>query len=461
MSAEVTAPRRWLVLGICCLSLLVVGIDVTIVNVALPQIGRDLGAGIGGLQWTIDAYTLVLASLLLLSGTVADRFGRRRVFRIGLVVFTLASAACGLAPTLGVLIGCRVAQAIGGAMLNPVALSIIRSVFSDKAERARALGVWAAAFGLAMGIGPLVGGTLLQMGLGWRAVFWVNLPVGLAAIMLVTAFVPESRAEQPRHADLIGQGLVITLLAASIYAIIQAPESGWTAPSVLGCLLLAVVAAALLFRFEPRQSQPLIEFTLFRRHSFTMACVITIATFAAFGGLLLLNTIYLQTVRGDDAFTAGLLLAPMSAMGIIGGPFSGRLVAKHGPRIPLIAAGIAMTIGAIQLTVVSASTPIAWLLLSYLVFGAGFALVGPPVNAIALAGLPPERAGLGAGIATTSRQLGQALGVAVIGSIVAAQSHTPAMHNFTDAAVPAWWTVAGCGVVVTLLSVFGIRTPDH
>lgn len=449
--------RRWLVLLICCLSLLIVGIDVTIVNVALPAIQGGLHPGVAGLQWAVDAYTLVLASLMLLSGSTADRLGRRRTFQLGLLVFTVGSLACSLAPSIGALIAFRMVQAVGGSMLNPVALSIITNTFTDKAERARALGVWSAAFGLAMGLGPLVGGVLLHLGWGWRSVFWVNIPIGIAAIVLTALFVPESRAQVPRRPDPVGQVLVVVLLAALVYGIIDAPRAGWTSPQVIGSLALAAAALTGLVRYEPRRAQPLIRTGLFRSLPFTGACLITLCTFASFGGLLWANTLYLQEVRGDGALTAGLLLAPMSAMALVCGPVAGRLLARGGPRTPLVAAGAALVISALMLVDLTAHTGLAWLLAAYLVFGAGFALIGPPVNATALSGLPLEQAGVAAGIAATCRQVGQALGVAVFGSVVASGLRGPLHTGLIAAARPTWWILAGCGVAVVPLALFSTR----
>src|SRR5437763_7953811 len=209
--AHISRPRRLLVLGICCMSLLIVGLDTTIVNVALPSIHRAFRSSFDGLQWTIDAYTLVLASLLMLGGSTADRVGRRRVFQIGLTVFALGSLLCGLAPSLSFLIAARVLQAIGGSMLNPVALAIVRNVFDEPRERARAIGVWGAVFGLSMALGPVVGGALVDS-VSWRAVFFVNVPIGLVAIGLTAAFVPESRASRPRRLHPLGAGLVLAAL---------------------------------------------------------------------------------------------------------------------------------------------------------------------------------------------------------------------------------------------------------
>src|ERR1700759_3672163 len=223
---ELTRQARLLVLGICCMSLFIVGLDSTIVNVALRSIGRELHASVSGLQWTIDAYALVLASLLMFAGSTADRIGRRKTFPAGLTVFTLGSLACSLAPGLGWLVAFRMLQAVGGSMLNPVAMSIITNSFTDRRERAQAIGVWGSVFGLSMALGPVAGRALVDS-VGWRGIFWVNIPVGIAAIVLCALFVPESRAPRARRPDPVGQVLLIVLLAALVYSIIEGPGAGW------------------------------------------------------------------------------------------------------------------------------------------------------------------------------------------------------------------------------------------
>src|SRR3954463_1352259 len=227
-----TQPHRWRILAVCCLSLFIVGLDVTAVNVALPSIGRELHAGISGLQWTVDAYTLVLASLLMLSGSTADRLGRKRVFVAGLAVFSLASLLCSLAPNIELLLAFRVLQAVGGSMLNPVAMSIITNTFTDPRERAQAVGVWGGVFGISLALGPIVGGTVVSS-LGWRWIFLITLPALLAAMVLTVRFVPESRAPPPRRFDPVGQALMIVLLATLTFGIIEAPEHGWTSPGIV------------------------------------------------------------------------------------------------------------------------------------------------------------------------------------------------------------------------------------
>ena len=257
-----------LVLAICCMSLFIVGIDVTIVNVALPSIQRDLHAPVSGLQWTVDAYTIVVASFLMLSGSTGDRIGRRRIFQVGLGLFTLGSLACSLAPGLGWLVAFRMVQALGGSMLNPVAMSIITNTFTDPAERARAIGMWGAVFGISMALGPVIGGALVTS-VGWRGIFWVNIPVGVAAIILTALFVPESRAPRARRVDPVGQVLIIVLLASLTYGIIEGPNAGWGSARILGCFALAAAALVGLVAYEPRRDEPLLDLRFFRSAPFS------------------------------------------------------------------------------------------------------------------------------------------------------------------------------------------------
>jgi EmrB/QacA subfamily drug resistance transporter len=250
--ADLSRPTRLLILGICCMSLLIVGLDTTIVNVALPSLHRQLHASVSGLQWAIDAYTLVLASLLMLAGSTADRIGRRRVLQIGLVVFSLGSLLCGLAPNLGLLVFFRVVQAIGGSMLTPVAMSIVRNVFDDPRERAQAIGIWGGVFGLSMALGPVVGGALVNA-FSWRAVFFVNVPIGLLGILLAALYLPESRAWRPRGLDPGGQVLVIAALGSLTAAIIEGPKAGFTSPEIVVLFAVSVLCFVALVLFELRR----------------------------------------------------------------------------------------------------------------------------------------------------------------------------------------------------------------
>jgi EmrB/QacA subfamily drug resistance transporter len=438
------------VLVICCSSLFIVGLDSTIVNVALPSIGTSLQAGVSGLQWTIDAYTLVLASLLMLSGATADRIGRKRVFIAGLIVFTLGSGLCSLAPSLGALVGFRMLQAIGGSMLNPVAMSIITNTFTDRAERARAIGLWGATFGLSMALGPVVGGLLVDS-VGWRGAFWVNIPVGIAALVMTMRFVPESKAPRARRPDPVGQLLLIVMLGSLTYAIIEGPGRGWVSPLILGLFVVSVAALAGLVAYEARRADPVLDPRFFRSAPFAGAVLIAICTFAAIGGFLFLATLYLQEARGMSALRAGLHLLPMAAVMAIASVFSGRILASRGARLPLMAAGVALTAGGLLVSTLTVSSALLPVLGAFAVFGLGSGLVNAPITQAAVSGMPPSQAGVAAAIASTSRQVGQSLGVAIGGSILAGRLHSSDRTGFVAASHPAWFVLAGCGVVVFVL----------
>jgi EmrB/QacA subfamily drug resistance transporter len=439
-----------LVLAICCMSLFIVGMDNTIVNVALPSIGRDLHASVSGLQWTVDAYVVVLASLLLLSGSMADRFGRRRIFQLGLLLFTLGSFACSLAPTLELLVVFRMLQAVGGSMLNPVAMSIIRNTFENPRERAQAIGLWGAVVGVSIAMGPLIGGVLVQT-VGWRAVFWVNIPIGLAAIGLTARFVAESRAPHARRIDVIGQLLAIVVLAGLTYSIIEGPSRGWLSAEIIGPLVLSVMALAALLWYEPRQKEPLLDLRFFRSVPFSGATVIAVCSFAAFSGFLFLNTLYLQDVRGLSALDAGLCTLPLAAMTMVMAPISGWLVGRSGARISLLAAGGALTIGSLMLTGLATTTPLEWLIVAYLIFGIGFGFVNPPITNTAVSGMPAAQAGVAAAVASTSRQVGQAFGVAVVGVAATAGIHGSLAAHLAIASHPGWWIITACSLLVLIV----------
>ncbi|MGW3969874.1 MFS transporter [Streptomyces ardesiacus] len=446
---ELTRRRRMLVLAICCMSLLIVSIDNTILNVALPSVQRDLHASTSGLQWAVDAYTLVLAALLMLAGSTADRIGRKRVFMTGLVVFTLGSLLCSLAPGLSSLVVFRMVQAVGGSMLNPVAMSIITNTFTDPRERARAIGVWGAVVGISMAAGPLVGGVLVES-VGWRSIFWVNLPVGLAAFLLTLRFVPESRAPRARRPDPLGQSMVIVLFGSLTYAIIEAPGAGVV--SVLPFAALALAALIGLLVHEPRRTDPLIELRFFRSAPFSGATAIAISAFAALGGFLFLSTLYLQNVRGLSALEAGLWMLPMAVPTFLCAPVSGRLVGSRGPRVPLLIAGGAMTVSGALFAAFEAETSDLTLFLGYLLFGIGFGFVNAPITNTAVSGMPRAQAGVAAAVASTSRQLGQALGVAVVGAVLAAGVGASSYRTtFVSAARPGWWILTACGLAVLVL----------
>jgi len=428
------------------MSLLIVGIDVTIVNVALPSIGKGLHASLSDLQWTVDAYTLVLGSLLMASGSTADRFGRRRVFQTGLVLFTLGSLLCSLSTSVMALVIFRCMQALGGSMLNPVALSIISNTFTERRARARAMGIWGAVFGVSLALGPVLGGVLVTS-LSWRAIFWINIPIGVAAIILTQLFVPESKAGTARRFDPWGQVLVIAMLVTLTYAVIEGPSRGWGSPLIVTMFAVAAGTAVALALVESRREQPLLEVRFFRSLPFSGANGIAVVAFGVLSGFLFLNTLYLQEGRGYSALHAGLLTLPMAAMICICAPISGRLVGSRGPRLPLVLAGLATVVSLGLLTRLSDATSLPYLLVSYVILGIACGLVNAPISNAAVSGMPNSQAGVAASIASASRQTGSVLGVAITGSIVAGAPAT----GLASASHAAWAVLAACGLVVAVL----------
>ncbi|MFD3482532.1 MFS transporter [Streptomyces sp. NPDC058665] len=454
--AEFGPRRRKVILGTCCMSLLIVSLDNTVLNVALPSMQRELHTTVAGLQWTLDAYTLVIASLLMLAGSTADRIGRRRVFKTGLVIFTLGSLLCSLAPTLETLVAFRAIQAIGGSMLNPVALSIVTNTFTDPRERARAIGIWGGVVGISMAAGPLIGGLLVET-VSWRAIFLINLPIGLAAFLLTWRYVPESRAAKPRRPDPFGQLLVMITLGALTYSIIEAPTAGWTSPLILTFLGLAVCALTGLLLYEPRRAEPLIDLRFFRSAPFSGATVIAVCAFSALGGFLFMNTLYLQNVRDLSALDAGLHILPIAALAFVCAPLSGRLVGSYGARVPLLIAGTALAASGLLFAAFEAETRLWSLFTGYVLFGIGFGMVNAPITNTAVAGMPLAQSGVAAAVASTSRQIGQTLGVAVIGAVLAAGAASPTERGMIDeagfvaASRPAWWIITGLGLGVLVV----------
>jgi EmrB/QacA subfamily drug resistance transporter len=445
-------PR--LILAICCSSLFIVTLDATVTNVALPSIGRELHAGVTSLQWTLDAYILTLASLLVLAGSSADRLGRKRLFRIGLVVFGLGSLACSAAPSDGFLIAARVLQAIGGTMLNPVSLSIITNAYRDKRARARALGVWGAVSGVSLGFGPLVGGLLVET-IGWRSIFWVNVPVVIAALILTTLFVPESRATRARRVDPLGQVLVVVLLAGTVFGIIEGPELGWTSPATLAAFAVAVAAIALFVPVELHRREPLIDPRFFTSIPFSGAVVAAVLAFGSWSAFLFSNTLYLQDVKGFPPVVTGLLFMPAGLAILVASPVSGRLVAARGTRLPMSVAGFLIAGGAVGLAFTTASSPVTIVAVVFALFGLGFGLVNAPITNTAVSGMPNDQAGAASAIASTGRQMGTSLGIALAGSITgAAGAGGSVPKSFATDAHPLWWTIAGAGLVIVAIASF-------
>jgi EmrB/QacA subfamily drug resistance transporter len=447
---ELDRRHKMAILAICCMGLFIVGLDNTIVNLALPSIGHELQASVSSLQWVIDAYTVVLASLLMLAGSTGDRIGRKRVFQTGLILFSLGSLLCSIAPGIGLLIVFRMLQAVGGSMLNPVALSIITNTFTERRERAKAIGVWGSVVGLSWALGPLFGGVLVDS-IGWRSVFWINVPIGIAAVLLVARFVPDSRAPRARPLDPIGQLLLIVLLATLTYAIIEAPGLGIRSPWIIGCAVVTVVSAIAFVRYEQRTDQPLLDMRFFRSAPFTGATLVAVGSFGVMAGFLFLNALYLQEVRGFSPLHSGLLTLPMAVMTAVLSPLSGRLVGTRGPRLPLLAGGLAIAAGSFLLSELTAQSPIVEVALAYAVFGIGFGFINPPITSAAVSGMPMSRAGVAAAVASTSRQVGATLGVAVLGSVVTARIVGPLSTGFVTAAHLGWLIMTAAGVAMFVI----------
>ncbi len=443
-----SAVRQAVVLATCCLSLLVVSMDATIVNVALPDIRRDLQASVRGLQWVIDAYTIVLASFLMLGGSTADRYGRRRVFQAGTALFALGSLLCSVAPSIGWLVAARVLQATGGSMMNPVAMSIIVHAFPEPAARARAIGIWGAVAGASLGLGPLAGGVLTQT-LGWHAIFWINVPICAVALWLTARFVPESRAPHPRRPDPVGQSLLLVGLAALVFAVI---ESG-RGPAVAGAAgILAVLAFVGLVAYERGRQEPLLDVRFFRSVPFSAATINAVCMFAAFGGFLFLSSLYLQDVRGLPPFRAGLCILPAALAVMIVSPLSGRLVGAHGARPSLLVSGSMLSLSALLMTHLQPQTPLAVLLPVFALFGIGFGMVNAPVTFAAVSGMPRAQAGVASAVASTSRQIGVSVGVALAGALAGAaggaEGSAAWAAGFTQSTHAFWWILVGAGVLI-------------
>lgn len=447
-----SARRKAIILVSCCLSLLIVSMDATIVNVAIPAIREDLHASPSQLQWVIDVYTLVLASLLMLSGATGDRFGRRRVFQLGLTVFALGSLLCSLAPNIETLIVARLLQAIGGSMMNPVALSIISQVFTGRVERARALGLWGAVVGISMAGGPIVGGLLIEL-VSWRAVFWINLPICAAAIILTAIFVPETKSSTMRNIDPVGQALAVLFLFGVVFTLIEGPGLGWTSPVTLTAAVVAVVALTAFLRYEARRHDPFVDLRFFRSIPFSAATVTAVSAFAAWGAFLFMMSLYLQGERGYSAMDTGLIYLPIAIGALLFSPLSGRLVGRFGARPSLLTAGVLITSASVLLSFLTATTPVWALLAVFAVFGIGFSMVNAPITNAAVSGMPLDRAGAASAVTSTSRQIGVSIGVALCGS-VAGGALAGTAADFASAARPLWFVCIGLGVVITALGVY-------
>ena len=437
MDEETIHRRRWWTLAALCLTLAIIGIDNTILNVALPTLVREIHASNSELQWIVDAYTLVFAGLLLTSGSLGDRFGRKRALMVGLVVFGGGSVAAAWSGNATQLILCRAIMGIGASLIMPATLSILTNVFHNPRERARAIGIWAGVSGIGIAIGPITGGILLKH-FWWGSVFLVNVPVVVAALVCGAFLIPDSRDPQAHRLDLVGAGLSIVGLSSLLFAIIEGPSRGWTDSAVLTGFALAAVVLGSFVLWELHSKEPMLDVSLFRNPRFTVASLSVTAAFFAVNGALFLLTQLLQFVKGYTALEAGLRVAPMAVMFMIMGPVSARLAERVGTKLTVTAG---LVFGALGMAVVAtndAGSPYLQVFAGVITISFGMGLVMAPATASIMQALPRSKAGVGSAVNDTTRQVGGAMGVAVMGSLFAS-----AYSSSIDAHVPGLGLASG------------------
>ncbi len=413
-------PRRWSILAVLCLSLLIVVVDNTILNTALPTLARDLDADTGSLQWIVDAYTLTFAALLVVGGALGDRFGRRGALLAGLVVFGLGSSAAATATSTSTLIGFRGVMGVGAALVMPATLSILTAVFPAE-QRATAIGVWSAMAGIGIVVGPTLGGLLLAH-FSWGSVFWVNVPLVLLAVALVATVVPglPGRRAAGERIDIVGAALSAVAMLAVIDAVISAPGRGWTSAHTLGEFALGLGALAAFAAWELRVTAPLIDVRVFRHRAFSAATGALALTFLALFGSLFALTQYLQMVLDYSPLRAGLGAMPFAAAVLVTSPLAPVLAGRFGSRVVIPAGLVLMGTGLLLAARAEVDTPYSYLALCVAVMGAGMGLVVATAGESIMTVLPAEQTGVGSAVNDTMQELGGSLGVAVIGSIVAA-----------------------------------------
>lgn len=412
--------RKWLVLAALVFGLFLPMLDHLVVNVALPTIRADLGTDLAGLQWIVDAYTLAFAALLLTGGTLGDLYGRKRVYLLGVAVFTVASALSAMSSSTEQLIATRALQGVGAAMLVPMTLSILSATF-DERERGAAIGIWGGVAGLAIAIGPLVGGVLVEQ-VSWQSTFWINVPVGLLGLLFAARVVPESRDERgTRRLD--PPGLVLGTAAISLltYGLIEGGVRGWTDGWIVAAFAGAIVSLAAFLAVEARRPSPMLPLRLFRERNFAGANAVAGLMYFAMIGSVFFLALYLQDVRGYSPAAAGIRLLPFSVTILLVAPIAGRISDRRGARGFLTAGPLVTAAGlSILLLADATSSYEAVLLPSFLVMGAGWAMTLAPMTSAVMASVEAERAGTASAVTNTSRELGGVLGVAALGALVTA-----------------------------------------
>jgi EmrB/QacA subfamily drug resistance transporter len=408
--------RRWIVLGVMCLSLLLIVMDNTIVNVAIPTLQRDLGASTSQLQWVVDSYILVFAGLLLTMGALGDRFGRRGALAIGLAIMGGASVLSSFADSADQLIATRAIMGIGAALIMPATLSIITNVFTDRRERAQAIAIWSATAGMAVAVGPVTGGWLLEH-FWWGSVFLVNVPVVVVALVLGQLYVPTSRDPAAPPVDLPGALLSIVGLVALVWAIIEGAH-GWTDPQVLGAFAVAAVLLGAFVLWERSTPTPMLDITFFQNPRFSAASGALMLTFFAMLGSLFLLTQFMQAVMEYSALETGVRLLPMAAVQIVIAPLSAKFVERLGTKVIVATGLVVAATGLLLASRLDAGAGYPQVLVALVVLAAGLAMVMPPATESIMGSLPPAKAGVGSAVNDTTREIGAALGVAVLGSVM-------------------------------------------
>ncbi|MDN7425709.1 MFS transporter [Burkholderia sp. AU45388] len=437
------AARR--VLAATCVSYTLVLLDASIVNVALTDIAHTFGSRVAGLQWIVNAYTLAFASLLLTGGTLGDRLGDRTVYVAGLAIFVVASALCGVAPTLPALAVARALQGVGSAMLVPCSLALINRAFPEPAARASAISIWMGCGGIAMASGPLIGGLLIDL-FGWRSLFFVNLPFGLAGIWLGRT-VARAAVNRSRQFDWGGQAAAIVAIAALIGTLIEGPTLGWRSGPIVGGAVASVVAWIAFIAIEVRRREPMLPLAFFRNRLFAGSTCVSMASAFVFYGLLFVLSLFYRQIRGAGPLDTGLAFLPMTAMVALGGLASGRIVARFGARGPMCMAFGLYAAGALGMTTIGATTP-AWLAVAPMLaigFASGF--ISPAATSPALGTVDRHRAGVAAAVLNAARQSGSALGVAIFGACIATLQPFPVAMRIVLAlaaglsalAAATWW----------------------
>jgi EmrB/QacA subfamily drug resistance transporter len=416
-TSEVRRAQRGTLLA-TGLGLFMIFLDALIVNVALPEIQADFGTGESGLQWVVTAYSLGMAVFMMTAATIADRWGRRRVYLAAIVVFVLASCACGLAPSLGVLIAARGVQGLSAAAANVTSLALVSASFTEPSQRARAIGIWTSIASAGLAIGPTAGGFLTQW-FGWRSVFFANLPFAILAVVLTLRFVQDRLPEERRSPDLTGQALYVLAIGAFAFAIIQGPQDGWTSPTILGCAAVFGVGIVVFARWELGRDEPMMDVRLFSHRTYTVALVTIFTVLAASYGAVLLMTQLWQSVRGYSAAYTGVLLLSLSLGQLTLAPTIGGWIPKVGAR-RLILLGVGLLTLGLLIAAVGVGVRHHVTVLGVFVVGLGVAFSMTPSTNLAMSAVPDDRAGMASGILSSQRALGSTVGYAVMGTILAA-----------------------------------------